>query len=110
VENNPRCAKDIIDDALHHNSRKMFFLYVFGGVGIITGCAVVLYGQFCCSIYVTIAGTAISGITIPILKHLNKLWKECTTMRLIEIPLGNALTSEKTAMAIHNVFISNLKE
>jgi hypothetical protein len=100
-----RTTEQIIKESIEHNRPVERLLYAFS-VGIfLVGAASLVGGLYQGELILTIIGPIASALFIPAMKWANKIRQQNFSIRLLEIPLSKAETSEEAAKALREFFL-----
>ena len=101
----PRPAKDVIEQAIAENRRAEVLLCVFACVVVTVGVGVLIYGVVSGQAVVALAGAISSSLFVPAMAYAKRIRKENMAIRLLEDPLTKAETASDAADAIRVSFL-----
>jgi hypothetical protein len=101
----PRDVREIIDVAIRENRARERVLLIFAAVFVGLGAGVLVWGLIQDSL-VAYAGVVESGLFVPAILVVRRINRENTALRMLEIPLRKARTSEEAERVLIRLFAS----
>lgn len=101
-----RSARQVIDQLIQENRWWEWLCFVAACVFVLVGVGVIVRAIFVeQSEVLTVVGGACNLLIWPSLAHARRIRKVNQVIRLLEIPLSRAETSEKAADTIYELFV-----
>jgi hypothetical protein len=102
----PRTAEEVITQAIKENRKLEYLLCAFAVVFVIAG--LTLVGVFIASggAIAGLGGLGLNGLAWPAYRQTSKLRQENLMLRLLEVPLSRAKTSDEAAKMLTEQFAS----
>ncbi len=100
----PRTPKLVIDQAIRDNRIPELLCYGFATVFVIAGLFTLIWGAVAGNGVIAIAGSVASTLFFPSLSAARALREDNIAIRLLEIALSKAETTEEAAKALMNAF------
>lgn len=104
---NPRPARDVIDDAIRENRYWEWLCGVLVVTFVVVGVGVIVHGAWVQNSGVSIAGSIAAALFWPALQNAVAIRRANIAIRLLEVPLGHAKTTQQAADAIREAFLTN---
>ncbi len=101
----PRPAKDVIEQAIAENNGPAWLLYVLAAIVVTVGVGVLIYGVVSGQPVVALAGAISSSLFVPAMAYAKRIRKENIAIRLLEVPLSKADAATDAADAIRENFL-----
>lgn len=103
----PRSAKEVIDQLIRENLWWEWLCFIAACLFLLIGVGVIIRAMLVDqSNVLTIVGGACNFLLWPSLAHAQRIRKENQAIRLLEIPLSKAVTAEKAADMIREMFVA----
>lgn len=100
---NPRSAKEVIDDAISENLTAAWILYIFAILFVLVGLAVLVIGVVYQNPLSSILGALASSLFWPSMTAARRTRKENIAIRLLEAPLSRADTAKSASEMLHKL-------
>lgn len=100
----PRTPKLVIDQAIRENRRPEFLCYSFATVFVTSGAFTLIWGAVTSNAVVSVAGAVASVFFYPALAAARSIREDNMAIRLLEIALDKATTSDDAAQALSKAF------
>jgi hypothetical protein len=92
-----RTVSEIITQAIEENRRPEYLLYGFACIFVLSGEAVIAW-SICAHVpFASVIGVALNGLAWPAYNATKRLRSENLMLRMLEIPLCKARTSDEAA-------------
>jgi hypothetical protein len=98
-----RTAQEVIDQAIHENRvweytcLCLIFLFALVGTGVL------IYGVVSSNWYFCLSGSLVGALLWPTLNQAARLWDQNRRIRLLELALNRATTSEEAVSIISRI-------
>jgi len=106
----PRTARDVIDQAVEENRVGERLLYGMACVFGATGVFLIAWAAIEKLPFVAVAGALSTSLLWPSISSARKTRKESVAIRLLEVPLSRADTSEEASAMLHRFFEQQMRE
>jgi hypothetical protein len=104
----PRTAKQIIDQAVAENRSAERLLYAFAILVVSTGAFALVWGVVTSQGVAAVAGAIASSLFLPAMSQARQTRRESVAIRLLEAPLSRATTSHEAAAMLTEFFRTTL--
>jgi hypothetical protein len=100
----PRTPKLVIDQAIRENRRPEFLCYCFAALFVIAGLFTLVWGAVAGNGVISVAGAVASIFFFPALAAARSIREDNMAIRMLEIALDKASTSDEAAKALNEAF------
>jgi hypothetical protein len=99
-----RAPNDVITQAINENRIPEYMLYAFACIFVITGVVLIGWSIHVRGTVTGVAGVALSGLSWPAYNATKDLRAVNVMLRMLEVPLSMAQTSEEAAKMLTETF------
>jgi hypothetical protein len=103
MNNQPRTAHQVINDAIMENRIAEWIMYGFATAFVITGIALLILGSIKDNTFTGALGGVSSLLFWPSMTAARRVRKENIAIRLLEAPLGRADTAKEAAEMLRHL-------
>ena len=96
----PRTAEDIINQAIKENRMSEYLLYFFAILFVIVGLSVLIWAMILRETIIAVTGSISSIFFWPAMSSARRTRKENIAIRLLELPLSKASTSQEASQLL----------
>jgi hypothetical protein len=100
----PRTPKLVIDQAIRENRRPEFLCYCFAMLFVLAGLFSLVWGAVNLDGFVALCGTVASVFFYPALAAARSIREDNMAIRMLEVALDKASTTEEAARALSDAF------
>ena len=101
----PRTAKEIIDQAIRKNLAAQYILYFFAFLLMFTSLSLLVWAVvFSGEALSIIIGAVVGSFCVPAVKSANRIRDENIAIRLLEQPLTSANSADEAARVLKNIY------
>jgi len=103
-------AYSVIDKAIRENRHWEILLYVFSILVVGIGISAIIYGVLEGKELIALSGSISTSLIFPAVYLARNIRKQNIAIRLLEVPLNMAKTSEEAAKAISQMISNSFEE
>ena len=103
-------AYSVIDKAIRENRHWEILLFVFSVLVVGVGIFAIIYGALKGEALTALSGSIATGLIFPAVYLARNIRKQNIAIRLLEVPLNAAETSEEAAKAIGEMLSNSFEE
>jgi len=104
-----RTAEHVINQAISENRLPEYLLYGMSIAFVITGVGLIVWSFVHGFVWTAVAGAGLNGLAWPAFAQTKRLRQENLMLRMLELPLSRARTSEEAATMLTERFASLFK-
>ena|SRR5947209_616560 len=99
-----RTAEEVISHAIKENRLPEYMLYVFAAIFVLTGEILIGWSIYHGYAISTVGGVALNALAWPAFRETRQIRQENLMLRMLEIPLSKARTTEEAAKMLTEEF------
>jgi len=99
-----RTPAEVISQAIKENRFPEYMLYIFACLFVVAGMALIVWSIYVRGTITGVAGVALSGLSWPAYNATRELRAVNVMLRMLEVPLSMAQTSEEAAKMLTETF------
>ena len=98
-----RTAQEVIDHAVRENRPGLVLCYALIGICAAAGVFVLIWGAMTREGLVALASAVPGLLLVPLVKNAREILRHNQMVRLLEVPLSKAVTSEEATRALRDL-------
>jgi hypothetical protein len=104
-----RSAEEVINQAIRENRPPEYILYGMSIAFVITGISLIVWSMIHGFGWTAVAGAGLDGLAWPAFQQTKNLRQQNLMLRMLEIPLSKARTTDEAAKMLTEQFASLFK-